>query len=109
MGVVNDEVVGEGTRTPFSTIEKQVGGDGGSCCSHEQHVGVIGFPYDDGGESLCQLEDGVGDGCRQRKASRARLGVLLAVREALVNSRHEGSEGDRGSAWSSINLLMAEK
>ena len=96
MGVVDDEVVDEGTCTAFSMIEEQVGGDGGSRCSEEQKVGVRGRLVDDEEESLCQLEDGEGDGCRQRQALRARLGVLLAVGEALANSRQEGSEGDWG-------------
>ena len=79
MGVVADEVVDEGTRTAFSTIEEHVGGDGGSRCSQEQQVGVLGRPVDDEEESLCQLEDGEGDGRRQWQALRTRLGVLLAV------------------------------
>jgi hypothetical protein len=79
VGFVDDEVVDEGTRTAFSTIEEHVGGDGGSRCSQEQQVGVIGFPFDDEEESLYQLEGGEGDGCRQRQTLRARLGVLLAV------------------------------
>jgi len=58
VGVVDDEVVNEGTRTAFSTIEEQVGGDGGSRSSQDQQVGVLDFPYHDEKESLCQLEDG---------------------------------------------------
>ena len=96
MGVVDDEVDDEGSRTAYSTIEEQVGGDGGSRCSEEQQVGVLGRPFDDEEDSLCQLEDGEGDGCRQWQALRARLGVLLAVRDALANSRYEKTVGDWG-------------
>ena len=53
MGVVDDEVVDEGTCTAFSTIEEQVGGDRGSRCSEEQQVGVPDRPVDDEEESLC--------------------------------------------------------
>ena len=47
MGVVDDVVVDEGKRTAFSTIEEQVGGDGGSRCSQEHQVGVLDFRDDD--------------------------------------------------------------
>ena len=79
MGVVDDEVIDESTCTAFSAIEEQGGGDGGSRCSEEQQVGVRGRQGDDEEKSLCQIENGEGDGCRQRHALRARLGVLLAV------------------------------
>jgi hypothetical protein len=79
VGVIDDEVVDEGTYTSFSTIEEHVGGDGGNRCSEEKQVGVPNRPFDDEEESLCMLEDGEGDGCRKWQALRARLGVLLAV------------------------------
>ena len=96
MNVVDDEVFDQCTRTAFSSIEEHVGDDGGSHCTKEQQVGVLYLPVDGEEESFCQREDGEGDGRLQRHALRARLGALLAVREASANSRHDGTEGDWG-------------
>jgi len=55
-------------------------------------------PYvlaDRGEESFYQLEDGEGNGSRQRNTLGTRGGVLLAVVQAFSDSYHESTQGDR--------------
>ncbi len=99
MGVVDDEVFDQCTRTAFSSIEEHVGGDGGSGCTKEHQIGVTYLPVNDEAESFCQRVDGEGDGCRQRQALRVRLGVLLAVSwRGLCDLPPRGDRGRMGGA-----------
>ena len=68
MGVVDDDVGDEGTRTAFSPIEEEVGSDGGDCGSQEQQLGVPAVLVDCGEEPFGQVQDGECHGSGQRQS-----------------------------------------
>ena len=89
MGVVDAELIHEGTRVAFSSVEEQVGGEEGSFGSEEKPPWVPSVPVDSGRESIYQCEDGEGNGIRQRETLGTRSGVLLVVVQTSAHPRHE--------------------
>ncbi len=87
MCIVDHDVGEEGTCTAFSSVEKEVGGDGGDNNSEQEQVRVPIVPVDNGEEFLGQIEDGEGNGSRQRQTLWKWGGVFMAVCKPLAHSR----------------------
>jgi len=104
----NSDVIGgdhkvfrEAQGVALSTVEEDVGGDGGDGSSHELESGISKVPLEQGEQLLGAFEDGH-VWPRERLgvvAPRLRSGVVvtLAFLEAISHTRYQRANGHRGA------------